>query len=117
MDVNKLIGFEPRTDLPEIRPGDTVRVRIKVKGEDEKGKRKRVQTIEGIVLRIHRNGPGTTFTIRRVLGGVGVEWTLFLHSPLIESIEIIRRAKVRGARLYFLRGLSPKKVRAKLKPA
>ena len=88
-----------RTDLPEFRPGDTVRVSYKVK----EGNRTRIQDFEGIVIRIRRNGFNTTFTVRKVSYGVGVERIFPLHSPLIQKIDIVQRGRARRAKLYFLR--------------
>ena len=78
-----------RTDLPEFRPGDTVRVSYKVK----EGNRTRIQDFEGIVIRIRRNGFNTTFTVRKVSYGVGVERIFPLHSPLIQKIDIVQRGR------------------------
>ena len=84
-----------RTDLPEFRPGDTVRVSYKVK----EGNRTRIQDFEGIVIRIRRNGFNTTFTVRKVSYGVGVERIFPLHSPLIQKIDIVQRGRARRAKL------------------
>jgi len=99
-----------RTDLPKISPGDTVRVHYKLKEGDEK---ERIQVFEGIVIRRRGSGLSATFTVRKVSFGVGVERTFPLHSPRIEKIEIVRRAKVRRARLYYLRQKSTKEARLK----
>jgi len=99
-----------KKDLPEIRPGDTVRVYQKVQ---EKNK-ERVQTFEGEVLaRKHGKEVGATITVRRVVGGVGIEKIFPLHSPTIEKIEVLRRGKVRRAKLYYLREAKGKKARLK----
>ncbi|TBH21801.1 50S ribosomal protein L19 [Thermus thermamylovorans] len=100
-----------RTDLPEFRPGDTVRVAYRVK----EGNRTRVQNFEGIVIRIKRNGYNTSFTVRKVSYGVGVERIFPLHSPLIEKVEIVQRGRARRARLYFIRELSEREIRRKLR--
>jgi len=99
-----------RTDLPEFRPGDTVRVSYKVK----EGNRTRIQDFEGIVIRIRRNGFNTTFTVRKVSYGVGVERIFPLHSPLIQKIDIVQRGRARRAKLYFIRNLSDREIRRKL---
>ena len=89
-------------DLPPIQPGDTVKVYEKFFDRNKE----RVQVFEGIVIaRKHRNEIGATITVRRVLDGVGVEKTFPLHSPTIEKIEIVKRAKVRRAKLYYLRNI------------
>ena len=100
-----------RTDLPEFRPGDTVRVSYKVK----EGNRTRIQDFEGIVIRIRRNGFNTTFTVRKVSYGVGVERIFPLHSPLIQKIDIVQRGWARRAKLYFIRNLSDREIRRKLR--
>ena len=100
-----------RTDLPEFRPGDTVRVSYKVK----EGNRTRIQDFEGIVIRIRRNGFNTTFTVRKVSYGVGVERIFPLHSPLIQKIDIVQRGRARRAKLYFIRNLSEREIRRKLR--
>ena len=100
-----------RTDLPEFRPGDTVRVSYKVK----EGNRTRIQDFEGIVIRIRRNGFNTTFTVRKVSYGVGVKRIFPLHSPLIQKIDIVQRGRARRAKLYFIRNLSDREIRRKLR--
>jgi large subunit ribosomal protein L19 len=99
-----------KTDLPNIRPGDTVRVYQKI---TEKGK-ERVQVFEGLVLaKKHGKGITSTITVRKVVSGIGVEKILPLHSPTIEKIEVIKKGKVRRAKLYYLRGAKGKKARLK----
>ena len=100
-----------RTDLPEFRPGDTVRVSYKVK----EGNRTRIQDFEGIVIRIRRHGFNTTFTVRPGSYGVGVERIFPLHSPLIQKIDIVQRGRARRAKLYFIRNLSDREIRRKLR--
>lgn len=103
---------EQLKNIPEIRAGMLVRVHERVKEKDKE----RIQVFEGIVLaRKHGKGINATFTVRKVVDGVGVEKTWPLHSPLIEKIEIIKTPKVRRAKLYFLRHLSPTQIRKKLK--
>ncbi len=92
-----------RSDIPEVRPGATVAVHQKIL---EKGK-VRIQIFEGIVLKSVRRGKlGASIIVRKVASGVGVERTFFLNSPLVEKVEIKKQAKVRRAKLYFMRGLS-----------
>jgi large subunit ribosomal protein L19 len=100
-----------KKDLPDFRPGDTVKVHVKV----VEGNRERIQVFEGTVLKIRGAGLSRTFTVRRISYGVAVERTFLLHSPRIARIEITRRGKVRRARLYYLRGLTGKKARVKEK--
>ncbi|MCL5116584.1 MAG: 50S ribosomal protein L19 [Firmicutes bacterium] len=108
MDYIKLLEEDQmKTDLPAFRPGDTVRVAVKIK----EGNRERVQMFEGVVIRKRGTGLSKTFTVRRVSYGVGVERTFLLHSPRLESIELVRRGKVRRARLYYLRQLRGKAAR------
>lgn len=100
MDIIRSIEQEQmRTDLPEFKPGDTVRVYVKV----IEGDRERVQVFEGIVMRRSGGGLSETFTVRKISAGVGVERLFPLHSPLIEKIEVVRRGRVRRAKLYYLR--------------
>lgn len=100
-----------RTDLPDFRPGDTVRVAYRVK----EGNRTRVQNFEGLVIKVKRNGFNSSFTVRKVSFGVGVERIFPMHSPLIEKVEIVQRGRARRAKLYFIRGLSEKEIRRKLR--
>lgn len=100
-----------RDDLPDFRPGDTVRVHALV---IEAG-RSRTQMFEGIVLRRQGGGLRESFTVRKVSFGVGVERTFPVHSPIIERIEVTRRGKVRRAKLYYLRDRVGKKARIKEK--
>src|SRR3954465_6578503 len=86
---------------PELRSGDTVRVHVKVR----EGEKERIQIFEGMVIGMHRNGIKATFTVRKVSFGQGVERIFPLHSPTIDKIDIVRSAKVRRAKLYFLRDL------------
>lgn len=91
--------------LPEIRPGDTVRIYQTVKEKDKE----RIQTFEGIVIaRKHGKGISATITVRAVISGVGVEKVLPIHSPIIKKIEIIKKGKVRRAKLYYLRKIEGK---------
>ena len=97
-----------RQDIPDIRPGDTVKVSQKIK----EGDKERIQAFEGLVLaRKHGKEAGATITVRRVISEVGVEKIFPIHSPSIEKIEILRRGKVRRAKLFYLRGLKGKAAR------
>lgn len=110
MDIIRLIEEQQmKKDLPEFRPGDTVKVHLKV----VEGGRERIQVFEGVVIKRRGGGMRETFTVRRISYGVGVERTLPLHSPRIDKIEVIRRGKVRRARLFYLRSLKGKAARIK----
>ena len=98
-----------KAQRPEFRPGDTVRVHVRVL----EGDKERLQAFEGIVMRRRASGTRATFTVRRVTYGVGVERTFPLHSPTIDKIEVVRRGQVRRARLYYLRQLKGKAARIK----
>ena len=100
--TDKLSGWNAdlKTDVANIRPGDTVRVKLRI----VEGNRERIQVIQGVVMRMRGAGVDATFTVRRIAAhGIGVERTFMLQSPRIERIEIVRRANVRRAQLYFLR--------------
>ena len=105
-----------KKEIPNIRPGDTIRVFQKIQ-EKEKGKKKRkVQSFEGIIIaKKHGKGISATITVRKVISGVGVEKIFPIHSPMIQKIEILKRAKVRRAKLYYLRTAKGKKARLKRK--
>jgi len=99
-----------KTDLPELRPGDTVRVHALI----VEGNRERVQVFQGTVIRLRKSGAQANFTVRRIAShGIGVERTFLLHSPRIEKIEVVRRARVRRAQLYYLRNVRGKASRLK----
>ena len=98
-----------RDDVPAFRPGDTVKVHVKV----VEGSRSRVQVFQGVVIRIHGSGIGRTFTVRKVSFGVGVERTFPLHSPIFDKIEVVTRGDVRRAKLYYLRNLRGKAAKIK----
>jgi len=102
VDLIRMIEEEQlRTDLPDFSPGDSVRVHVRI----TEGGRERVQVFAGDVIGRQGGGLKETFTVRRVSYGVGVERTFPLHSPRIESIEVVRRGRVRRAKLYYLRNL------------
>ena len=94
-------------DAPEFAPGDTVRINVKV----VEGTRERVQAFEGVCIAIKRAGINSSFTVRKISYGEGVERVFPLHSPRIDSIDVLRRGRVRRAKLYYLRGLRGKRAR------
>jgi large subunit ribosomal protein L19 len=100
-----------RTDVPDFRPGDTLKVHVRV----VEGSRERVQVFQGVVIRRQGSGVRETFTVRKVSFGVGVERTFPLHSPVIDSIEVVTRGDVRRAKLYYLRDLRGKAAKVKEK--
>lgn len=109
--LDAVVGASLKTDLPEFRAGDTVRVNVKV----IEGNRSRVQAFQGVVIARAGAGISQTFTVRKVSFGVGVERIFPLHTPIIESIEVITRGDVRRAKLYYLRKLHGKKAKIKEK--
>ena len=110
MDLLRAVdNSQIRTDLPRFRPGDTVRVHVKIK----EGDKYRIQVFEGVVIAQKNNGISTTFTVRKVSFGYGIERIFPLHSPIIEKLEVMKSGKVRRARLYYLRGRRGKAARLK----
>lgn len=99
-----------RQDIPEFRPGDTVRVHVRIRERRWNSKTKsyemieRIQVFEGVVMRRRGSGLSASFTVRKISGDVGVERTFPLHSPVVAKIEVVRHGRVRRARLYYLRG-------------
>ncbi len=100
-----------RTDHPHFRPGDTVKVHVKV----VEGNRSRIQVFQGVVIRRHGGGVRETFTVRKVSFGVGVERTFPVHTPIVDHVELVSRGDVRRAKLYYLRDLRGKKAKIKEK--
>ena len=98
-----------RHDLPEFAPGDTVRVLYRVR----EGEKERIQAFEGVCIGRHGGGVGATFTVRKISGGIGVERIFPLHAPAVKGVEMVRRGRVRRAKLYYLRGLRGKAARIK----
>jgi large subunit ribosomal protein L19 len=111
MKLSELVNPKPKTKFPAIAPGDTVKVNLKV----VEGDKERIQSYQGVVIRLRKGGAGGTFTVRRVAYGIGIERTFPVASPLIDKVQIIRHGDVRRAKLYYLRGLSAKKARIKEK--
>ncbi|MFG2823658.1 50S ribosomal protein L19 [Kitasatospora sp. NPDC048365] len=111
---NKLAAVDAaslRTDIPSFRPGDTLKVHVRV----IEGNRSRVQVFQGVVIRRHGSGIGETFTVRKVSFNVGVERTFPVHTPVVEKIEVVTRGAVRRAKLYYLRDLRGKAAKIKEK--
>ena len=100
-----------RTDIPDFRPGDTLKVHVKV----IEGTRSRIQVFQGVVIRRQGDGVRETFTVRKVSFGVGVERTFPVHTPVIDKIEVVTRGDVRRAKLYYLRDLRGKAAKIKEK--
>jgi large subunit ribosomal protein L19 len=109
MSAVQLAEIKPKSRIPILAPGDTVRVNLRV----VEGDKERIQPYQGVVIRVRAGNAGGTFTVRRVAYGVGIERTFPMASPLIEKVQVIRHGKVRRAKLYYLRGLSAKKARIK----
>jgi large subunit ribosomal protein L19 len=110
MDLLRAVdNSQMRTDLPRFRPGDTVRVHVKIK----EGEKFRIQVFEGVVIAQKNNGISSTFTVRKVSLGYGIERIFPVHSPIIEKLEVMKSGKVRRARLYYLRGRRGKAARLK----
>lgn len=109
--IAELEAEQQKQDVPGFNPGDTVVVQVKVK----EGERERIQAFEGVVIGKRNRGLNSAFTVRKISHGVGVERTFQTHSPLIDSIAVVRRGDVRQAKLYYLRELSGKAARIKEK--
>ena len=107
--IEALEKEQRRSDIPEFRPGDTVRVHAKI----VEGTRERIQVFEGVVIGRQGSGVREMFKVRRISYGIGVERTFLVHSPRIDKIEVVRRGIVRRAKLYYLRGLTGKAARIK----
>ena len=108
--MNKLQEIENsylRSDMPEFRSGDTLKVHVRVR----EGEKERIQMFQGVVISRKGSGPNESFTVRKMSGGIGVERIFPLHSPIIERIEVLRRGRVRRAKLYYLRSLRGKAAR------
>jgi large subunit ribosomal protein L19 len=111
MSARAIDGIErgQLAERPQMRSGDTVRVHVKVR----EGDKERIQVFEGIVIGMHRGGARATFTVRKVSFGQGVERIFPLHSPILDKVDIVRSARVRRAKLYYLRALKGKAARMK----
>ena len=110
--LDSLENLELRSNIPEFIPGDTVRVHVRIKESETK---ERLQAFEGLVIAKRGGGISENFTVRKISAGVGVERLFPLHSPTIATIELVRRGRVRRAKLYYLRALSGKAARIREK--
>lgn len=102
--IEKITNEQLRTDIPDFRAGDTVRVHARV----VEGTRERIQLFEGVVIKRHGSGISETYTVRKISNGVGVERTFPLHTPRVAAIDVVRQGRVRRAKLYYLRNLHGK---------
>jgi len=107
--IAELEQAQTRSGIPDFRPGDTLRVHVRV----TEGNRSRIQVFQGVVIRRQGGGARETFTVRKISYGVGVERTFPVHTPAIETIEVVTRGQVRRAKLYYLRSLRGKAARIK----
>ncbi|ASG78494.1 MULTISPECIES: 50S ribosomal protein L19 [Lactiplantibacillus] len=105
--IEKITSEQLRTDIPDFRAGDTVRVHARV----VEGTRERIQLFEGVVIKRHGSGISETYTVRKISNGVGVERTFPLHTPRVAAIDVVRQGRVRRAKLYYLRNLHGKAAR------
>ncbi len=109
--IETLEKEQMRLDVPDFKPGDTIRVHARIK----EGEKERIQVFQGVVIRKRKGNTGATFTVRKVSYGIGVERIFPMHSPSIDKVEIVSRGRVRRARLYYLRQLRGKAARIKEK--
>ncbi|MBQ9327023.1 MAG: 50S ribosomal protein L19 [Solobacterium sp.] len=107
--VDKITKEQIRTDVPTFKPGDTLKVYVRIK----EGEKSRIQLFEGVCVSRKNGGIGETFTVRKISGGIGVQRTFPVNTPIIDHIEVVRRGKVRRAKLTYLKGLSAKNARIK----
>lgn len=107
--IEQLHKEQMRMDIPEFRSGDTLKVHVRI----VEGSRERIQIFEGNVVGINNKGAGTSFTVRKVSYGIGVERVFPLHSPLIDKIEVVNRGRVRRSKIYYIRKLKGKAARIK----
>ena len=107
--VNEITKDQMKNDVPDLRPGQTVRVDVSIK----EGDKSRIQAYEGVVTKVQGSGIGKTFTVRKISSGVGVERTFPVHSPIVDKVVIVREGKVRRAKLYYLRDRSGKSAKIK----
>jgi large subunit ribosomal protein L19 len=110
MDTLQLLDREQmRTDIPQFKPGDTIKVHVRIR----EGDKERIQIFQGVVIRKRKGKINSTFTVRKISYGIGVERIFPLHSPMIDKIEVVSRGRVRRSRLYYLRKLRGKAARSR----
>jgi large subunit ribosomal protein L19 len=109
MKIDSIVKTKSKKKVPQISPGDTVKVSFKVK----EANKERIQTLSGLVVRARKAASGGNFTVRRVTSGIGVEHTFPLSSPSLEKVQVVRHGKVRRAKLYYIRRLSTREARLK----
>ena len=110
MNIVNYIGMENmKKDIPQFKAGDTLRVHVKI----TEGDKQRIQVFQGVCIKRHNNGVGSTFTVRKVSNGMGVERVFPLHAPVVDKIEVVTVGRVRRAKLYYLRNLQGKAARIK----
>ena len=107
--LNEITNEYMKKDVPDFRPGDNVKVHVRIK----EGEKERIQVFEGLVIKRRGGGISETYTVRKMSNGVGVERTFPVHSPMVAQIEVVRKGKVRRAKLNYIRSLSAKKARIK----
>ena len=107
--VDRITNDQMHKDIPSFKSGDTVRVHVRI----HEGNKTRIQVYEGVVVDKSNGGIGASFTVRKISNGVGVQRTFPVHSPIIDKVEVVRRGKVRRAKLTYLKGLSAKNARIK----
>ena len=107
--VNRITKEQMRNDIPQFKAGDTLKVYVRIR----EGEKSRIQVYEGVCVDRSNGGIGASFTVRKISSGVGVQRTFPVHSPIIEKIEVVRRGRVRRAKLSYLMGLSAKNARIK----
>ena len=107
--LNEITSEYMKNDVPEFRPGDNVKVHVRIK----EGEKERIQVFEGLVIKRRGGGISETYTVSKMSNGVGVERTFPVHSPMVARIEVVRKGKVRRAKLNYIRSLSAKKARIK----
>jgi large subunit ribosomal protein L19 len=109
MDIRELVRPKVNPNVPQLSPGDTVKVNLKI----TEGDKERLQHFQGVVIRTRKAVDGGSFTVRQVIYGIGVERTFPLQSPVLQSVEVLKHGKVRRARLYYMRELSARRARLK----
>jgi len=109
-EMRKAKAGDASPEMPEFRPGDTVKIAVRV----VEGEKERIQNFQGVVIARKGSGINETFRVRKISNGVGVERIFPVNSPIIQSMEVLKRGSVRRAKLYYLRGMSEKKIRQKL---